>query len=54
MSKNATPFEQWIQTRDPEFKKRHLIPDIPNYSLDLFEEFLNERKALILKELKNL
>ena len=54
MSKNATPFEQWIQTRDPDFKKRHLIPDIPNYSLDLFEEFLNARKALILKELKEL
>lgn len=54
MSKNATPFEQWIQTRDPEFKKRHLIPDIPNYSLDLFEEFLNARKSLILKELKDI
>ena len=28
LSKNATPFDQWIQTRDVDFRKRHLIPDL--------------------------
>jgi hypothetical protein len=39
LSKNATPFDQWIQTRDPSFRKRHLIPDLPTYGLDSFDEF---------------
>jgi hypothetical protein len=31
LSKNATPFEEWIQTRDTTFRKRHLIPELPLY-----------------------
>lgn len=54
LSKNAAPFEEWIQTRDTDFKRRHLIPDLPNYNLDFFEEFSNGRKALISKALKAL
>ena len=54
LSKNATPFEQWIRTRDPAFRTRHLIP-LPTYSFDSFETFVEQRSALIgaaLKELK--
>ena len=54
ISKNAAPFEEWIQTRDSSFRKLHLIPDIKNYSMDSFEEFLNARTALIKKKLKSL
>ena len=54
LSKNAAPFEEWIQTRATDFKRRHLIPDLPSYNLDLFEEFSNGRKALISKALKAL
>jgi hypothetical protein len=54
LSKNATPFDKWIQTRDPAFRKRHLIPDLPNYGFDTFEEFSKRRTALIVAALKEL
>jgi Protein of unknown function DUF262 len=54
LSKNATPFGAWIQTRDPAFRKRHLIPDATAYGLDSFEEFSKGRAALIAAALKAL
>jgi uncharacterized protein with ParB-like and HNH nuclease domain len=54
LSKNATPFDDWIRTRDPAFRKRHLIPDLPVYGLDSFEEFSKGRTALIVETLKKL
>ena len=54
LSKNATPFEDWVQTRDTEFRKRHLIPDLDNYGFDLFNEFSSARRNLILNALKGL
>ena len=53
-SKNATPFDDWIQTRDVNFRKRHLIPDLTNCRFDFFEEFSNARAALIVKVLQGL
>jgi len=52
LSKNATPFEEWIRTRDTTFRKRHLIPDLPSYAFDSFEQFSEARKALIVEVLK--
>jgi uncharacterized protein with ParB-like and HNH nuclease domain len=46
--KNATPFEEWIKSRDENFKKRHLIPNIEKYDFDHFLEFIDERKKLLL------
>lgn len=54
LSKNATPFDEWIQSRDVGFRKRHLIPDLPAYGLDSFEDFSKGRVALIKATLKNL
>jgi uncharacterized protein DUF262 len=54
LSKNATPFEGWIQTRDAAFRKRHLIPNLTSYSMDSFDEFLKARTALITETLKRL
>jgi len=54
LSKNATPFDMWIQTRDATFRKRHLIPNLPSFGFDSFEEFSKERTALIVAELKKL
>jgi hypothetical protein len=54
LSKNATPFERWIQTRDAAFQKRHLIPNLPTYSFDSFEEFSKQRTALIVAALQSL
>jgi hypothetical protein len=51
-SKNSTPFEQWIASRDGGFKKRHLIPDLKSYDLDGFEDFVAARKELLVKQLK--
>ena len=48
-SKNATPFDEWISTRDDNFKKRHLIPDISKYDFDNFLDFIEERKKLLFK-----
>lgn len=54
LSKNATPFDGWIQTRDTAFRKRHLIPELPTYGLDSFESFYKARMALIVAALKRL
>jgi hypothetical protein len=54
LSKSATPFDVWIQTRDQAFHKRHLIPDLPAYGFDLFKEFSEARTALIIAAFKKL
>ena len=53
-SKNATPFDEWLKTRDSKFRSRHLIPDLADYTLDYFEEFLNARRELIISALRSL
>ena len=52
LSKNSTPFDQWIGTRDDGFKRRHLIPDLKSYSLDDYEKFIEARKKLLVNQLK--
>ena len=52
LSKNATPFDEWLSTRDEAFRSRHLIPDLPDYSFDYFEEFSEARAKLITAALK--
>lgn len=54
LSKNATPFDEWIQTRDAAFRKRHLIPEMPTYGFDSFDEFSKARTALIVTALNAL
>lgn len=54
LSKNATPFDEWIKTRDSSFRTRHLIPDLPDYGFDHFEEFSQGRRALIVSKLNAL
>lgn len=54
LSKNATPFHEWLPTRDANFKKRHHIPEMESYDLDWFEQFVELRKNNILNVLKNI
>jgi Protein of unknown function DUF262 len=54
LSKNATPFDVWIQTRDEGFRSRHLVPDLPKNDFDSFESFFKARQALIVAALKAL
>lgn len=46
--KSNKGFEDWITTRSPDFKERHLIPtDTSLYTLDRFGDFLDAREELI-------
>lgn len=42
-SKNATPFDVWLKSRDTNFKERHHIPEMDDYSLDNFLEFIQKQ-----------
>ena len=54
LSKNATLFDQWIQTQDAAFRKRHFIPDGTSLDFDSFDEFSKARRLLITQSLKAL
>jgi hypothetical protein len=51
-SKNATPFDEWIKSRDANFKARHLIPEMKDYGYDHFIEFIEARRKLIKEAIK--
>lgn len=51
--KRAKPFDEWIKTRDATFRQRHLIPpDDALLQFENFEQFMQEREALIVERLK--
>lgn len=52
-SKNAKPFDQWIVSRDCNFKSRHYIPEMDDYSFDNFLVFIEKRKSLLISRIKN-
>jgi hypothetical protein len=54
LSKNATPFDDWLKTRDSTFRSLHLIPEMQSYGYDHFEEFSKARTNLIVAKLKSL
>ena len=54
LSKSSLPFDLWIVSRDDGFKKRHLIPERESYDLDDFENFIEARKKLLVKQLKTI
>ena len=51
---NAKPFEEWLSDRDDNFRERHHIPQMDDYSFDNFLNFIDERKALILDSLRKI
>jgi len=51
-SKNATPFDEWIKSRDANFKARHLIPEMEDYGYDHFMDFIEARRELIKEAIK--
>ncbi len=52
LEKQATPFDEWLATRDANFKQMHLIPDLSDYGLDHFDKFVEARQALIENALR--
>lgn len=49
--KGSSDFEPWINSRDKNFKERHLIPKFESYKFNEFPEFIKSRKKLIAKSL---
>jgi len=54
LKKNATAFDDWIKTRDDHFKTRHSIPEMGNYDLDYFQDFIEKRKVLLTEVLQKI
>lgn len=52
--KNATPFNEWIETRESGFLSRHSIPQIESYGFDNFDKFCDDRAKIIAHTLKSL
>ena len=53
VGKQDMPVEEWLDTRDPGFLKRHLIPeDRSLWILDQFPQFLEAREQLISNRYK--
>ena len=52
--KRAKPFEEWVVTRDDNFKSRHLIPQMDDYSLNNFEEFIEKRSKLLKEAIRKI
>lgn len=53
-TKNAKPFDEWIKDRDDNFKNRHHIPTDCDYCFDNFIVFINKRRELIKKQLREI
>jgi hypothetical protein len=48
LEKSNIPFAQWIKSRDPEFLKRHFIPDDPDlWEVEALPQFVAAREKLI-------
>ncbi len=52
LEKNAKPFDEWFSKRDSNFKSRHSIPSISDYTFDNFIEFVEKRRDDIKAKLK--
>lgn len=46
--------EAWFADKDDDYLRLHIIPPKKLLERDKFEEFIKERKKLIIKELKSL
>lgn len=57
-SKLDTAFAEWIvpMQKDPvqwaQYRQQHAIPELPAYTLDKFEEFIQKRLTLLLQRLR--
>jgi hypothetical protein len=54
LEKNAKPFDEWLATRDLQFKARHSIPDVQSYGFDDFLAFIDARRSVIREKLRTI
>ena len=52
LAKGATPFDEWLGTRDAKFRSRHRIPPLSDYGVDRFVEFAKARREMVIAALK--
>lgn len=52
--KNAEDFDIWFRTRDDNFKSRHFIPKLKEYSFDNFLAFIKARKKILKDKLNDI
>ena len=52
LAKGATPFDEWLGTRDTKFRSRHRIPPLSDYGVDRFVEFAKARREMVIAALK--
>lgn len=53
-SKGGKSYSDWLEDRSLDYRDRHMIPDLPDYGLDHFLDFFEERKSLMTEKLKEL
>ncbi len=53
-SKNSTPFEQWICSRDNSFLERNMIPKVKSFSVEDYKEFIKERREIMFNRLQSI
>jgi hypothetical protein len=54
-AKSDQEFQEWLKSRDQDYRRRHLIPDDPAlYDFSKFEEFVQAREELIRLRLRSL
>jgi hypothetical protein len=51
LEKIAKPVDGWIETRDADFRGRHIIPQLSTLGFDDFEAFCEDRRALLKDKL---
>jgi uncharacterized protein with ParB-like and HNH nuclease domain len=55
IGKQDMPVDEWLESRDSSFLKRHLIPEDKSlWKFDRFDDFIKEREVLIRQRLKAL
>jgi hypothetical protein len=54
LTKSAKPFDEWLGTRDADFKERHSVPELQSYSLDSFADFVSKRRSRLIEVYNNL
>ncbi len=53
MGKQDMPIDEWLESREPGFLKRHQIPtDRALWKFDRFPDFLEAREELVRRRLK--
>ncbi|WP_211092793.1 DUF262 domain-containing protein [Chitinophaga varians] len=54
LQKNACEFDEWLVSRDSNYRSRHSIPDLESYDFDHFTSFIQGRMEQIKSKLQQI